>query len=517
MKKLCILFFLFNLIGFPLARGQSETMSFIDFRCDETDLTANSHGTEKIDLNGDTCALIKIATTYKDFNVTCGSSTVPRAYLEKPGEIWVYVPYGIRKLEMGHDKLGKIEYSIPIPIEKAKTYKVTLSTKNVAEIETAASAQVTLQASDGVEIFMEGKSLGLRQWTGTLKRGDYSVECRKANCYPSITEIPVYATKGAKLTFDLKTPLPIMSSLSITTIPAGVQIWVDGEKIGTSPKTISVSVGSHRVKLQRDGYATKELTAYVEQGKTKSVNETLSQFVNININLLARKNKCSRKVFPVYTNSYNVFVDGKAVGSSTTPVTTRVLLGQHTIKGSIYYDGRRYKGTKDVVITSSNQKVDVIVRPCGVKPLQELEDIFYLDLSCQVDFYKSLAWGLFASLGGYFGNDVNLETFCFFDLTLKYCGFRLGLKTGYGLQIGSKISLTPQVGLGCKTLSYFIGDYAFTIDAALRFSIGKRLMRFLVIPEYSFVFASNSYTHRSFLKAWRNEFGLRIGFALVYR
>lgn len=537
MKKLHILF-LFWLISVSAAWGQAK-MSLINFRLDESDLSANSHDTEKFDLNGKKCALIKIETTRTGFEFDNGSSAKPTDIQYKKGQIWIYVSPGVRRLNIYHEKLGIIEYVFPIPIGAAKTYKVTLTAKDVAEIETAASVQVALQASDGVEIFMEGKRLGLRQWTGVLKSGDYSVECRKENCYPSITKIAVYAAEGAKLTFDLKTPVPIMSSLSVITDPSGARIWVDGEDKGITPKTnLSVSVGSHRIKLEQDGYGAKELTVNVERGKTTQVSETLSPFTNVKIYAVRQENEMAN---PSAVNTADIWVDNKWLLSmpEIQPARAYLSYGKHIIFGSSYdVGGRHWWGAETVYINQTNQEVILRLKthePYKFKKTHEpykFNERFYGDVTCIVDFRKPWLWGMGLSLGGYV-DGVNIEATssiaCRDDMD-KLNALLIGVKTGYGFQCGSMVSITPQIGLGWRgfeNFDYYLEDGGYTgfpqslsLEASLRFSIGGwHILHFVFVPEYNFMLYGKNYSiivpPTSLLRSWRHSLGLRFGLSLT--
>ena len=79
------------------------------------------------DQNGNVCALIKVETTQKGFTFDVGVLGVV-SVVEQPAEIWVYVPFGIRKITIQHPQLGILrDYPIPFAIEKGRTYKMKLS------------------------------------------------------------------------------------------------------------------------------------------------------------------------------------------------------------------------------------------------------------------------------------------------------------------------------------------------------------------------------------------------------
>jgi tetratricopeptide (TPR) repeat protein len=69
-----------------------------------------------------------------------------------------------------------------------------------------------------------------------------------------------------------------LSFLSVTTVPAGAQIAVDGNPRGTSPQTLTLSPGAHRVRLELEGYVPgPEETVMLAAGQTVSRNVELKR------------------------------------------------------------------------------------------------------------------------------------------------------------------------------------------------------------------------------------------------
>ena len=82
-----------------LARALSlaaQNISVASFNLDEKDLTANLAGTSVEDQNGQKCALLRIQTTEKGFTFDVGVLGIQKVDDSKVGEIWVYVPAGVR-------------------------------------------------------------------------------------------------------------------------------------------------------------------------------------------------------------------------------------------------------------------------------------------------------------------------------------------------------------------------------------------------------------------------------------
>lgn len=102
MKKLILLFAL--ALGFCVFTQAQITVKSFEELDNNLDATTNY---PKKDLNGKTCAIIKIFTTEKGFTFDAGQvGIVATEY--KPAEIWIYVPGGTRHLKITHEQLGHI-------------------------------------------------------------------------------------------------------------------------------------------------------------------------------------------------------------------------------------------------------------------------------------------------------------------------------------------------------------------------------------------------------------------------
>ena len=117
------------LAGLSPLSAQDGEMSVRAFYLAETDLDANTAGTMMYDQNGEVCALIKLETSLDGFTFDVGSLGV-RDVQRVGGELWIYVPFGVRRITLSHPQLGVIrDYQFPVPIEKARTYIMQLNAK----------------------------------------------------------------------------------------------------------------------------------------------------------------------------------------------------------------------------------------------------------------------------------------------------------------------------------------------------------------------------------------------------
>ena len=111
----------------------AQNISVASFQMDITDLTANTAGTIVLDKNGDKCALIKVETTEQGFLFDTGSLGVMQVD-QKLGEIWVYVPAGVKRLTISHQQLGVLRnYALGETVQAARTYVLKLNVKKRAD------------------------------------------------------------------------------------------------------------------------------------------------------------------------------------------------------------------------------------------------------------------------------------------------------------------------------------------------------------------------------------------------
>ena len=134
-KSIIPLLFFFNITVF------GQTISVNSFKLLNTDLTANTAGTMEQDQNGETAALIKVVTTQTGFTFDGGALGVVKT-VQKPSEIWVYVPRGLKKITISHPQLGVLrDYYLNIPIEAARTYEMILIAGEVQTVPGQKSAR----------------------------------------------------------------------------------------------------------------------------------------------------------------------------------------------------------------------------------------------------------------------------------------------------------------------------------------------------------------------------------------
>lgn len=120
--KLLLVISLFFVATATKAQNKIQVTSFNRM---ETDVTARITAPQR-DQNGEVCALIRIVTTEKDLMFEPDALGIVSRE-NKPGEIWLYIPRGARRISIMHDKFGVLRnYFYPDIIEKATVYEMEI-------------------------------------------------------------------------------------------------------------------------------------------------------------------------------------------------------------------------------------------------------------------------------------------------------------------------------------------------------------------------------------------------------
>lgn len=428
---------------------QAQTINVKSFRMLDNDLTANTNGTYELDQNGEKAALIKVVTNQTGFSFDCGSLGVVKT-MQKPSEIWVYVPRCVRRITISHPTLGVLrDYDFPISIEGARTYEMVLTTDQVENIirQDVGGQYLIMNVSpssaivkiDGVEVPVEE---GVVTKLVTYGKHNYSVSD------PYYKEEQGIINMGKeKQTLNVSLT-PNYGLLLISTTPDhGASVYIDDNlsPAGTTPfQTSKLLKGNHNLRIKLAQYETKDTTINVIDGKSDVVIPMSPLYGTINViapigchvyindedkgsNLFkgrlteglykieARKEsyrpyETSIQIHKGETKSVslsaptpifgilnvnsrpvgaNVFVDGKLMG--TTPlILNDVLIGERKVK--ISKDG--FESITKLPTVVENQKSDIIVA------LQSIRNKSKVTFSCNVHIDSLMVDGLPAKLDG---------------------------------------------------------------------------------------------------------------------
>ena len=178
------------------------------------------------------------------------------------GEYSAMLPYGSHtyKVEAG----GYISKSGTFTISSSDMTPI-----NVSLVSAMATVSVTCP-TPAVSLYVDKKSVGMAPWTGSLKEGMHLIEAKKEG-YRS-QQRTINLSQQQKLDVAFNELAAIQGNLSVNYKPFGADVYVDGKKIGQSPRVFNgIMVGNHKVEIKKDGYGTDSKTVNILEGQTATI------------------------------------------------------------------------------------------------------------------------------------------------------------------------------------------------------------------------------------------------------
>ena len=190
------------------------------------------------------------------------------------GEYSAMLPYGSHtyKVEAG----GYISKSGSFTISSSDMTPI-----NVSLVSAMATVSVTCP-TPAVSLYVDKKSVGMAPWTGSLKEGMHLIEAKKDG-YRS-QQRTINLSQRQRLDVAFAELAAIQGNLSVNYKPFGADVYIDGKKVGQSPRVFNgILVGNHKVEIKKDGYGTDSKTVSILEGQTASLSGVLTNVDNISI------------------------------------------------------------------------------------------------------------------------------------------------------------------------------------------------------------------------------------------
>ena len=225
------------------------------------DLVIQNMGAEPVDAGGNFYAL---SVQPKNAVVTIDGVLQPSS---SDGEYSAMLPYGTHtyKVEAG----GYISKSGSFVVSSGDMTPVSVSL-----LSAMASVSITCP-TPAVSLYVDKKAVGNSPWSGSLKEGMHLLEARKSGYRSQQKTIQLAQQQKLDVTFGEL--VAIQGNLSVNYKPFGADVYVDGKKLGQSPRVFNgLLVGNHQVEVRKDGYATDRKTISISEGQTASITGTLA-------------------------------------------------------------------------------------------------------------------------------------------------------------------------------------------------------------------------------------------------
>ena len=224
----------------------ADGISVLGFRLLETDLTANTRGTEKRDQNGDKAALIKIVTPERGFLFNGGSLGIVGTE-EKAAEIWLYVPPRAQKLTITHQVFGILrDYYYPVSIQGGRTYEMLL------DIGTGRYVTITTSQAKS-DVTVDGEYLGQSPiYNKYLTYGRHAVMTQNG-IYEGKDTIIVATTdeKGTKVANIQMRNMSDHYGEVVVNVENNADIWFNDHQVGTDSWQTQLREGAYTVETRK--------------------------------------------------------------------------------------------------------------------------------------------------------------------------------------------------------------------------------------------------------------------------
>ena len=268
--KLLLVISLFFVATATKAQNKIQVTSFNRM---ETDVTARITAPQR-DQNGEVCALIRIVTTEKDLMFEPDALGIVSRE-NKPGEIWLYIPRGARRISIMHDKFGVLRnYFYPDIIEKATVYEMEIQIGDGTQQTPAnTNTQLIVMRPDPAtaDIYIDDEKVPTENglFTATMKKGTHTYR----------VESPMYAPEAGII--DLGSEQKIMSVtlkprfgyLEIFSLPEqDAKVFINNELAGQTPyKSDRMPLQEYRIRIEKDFFFPMDSTVTIFAGKTSSL------------------------------------------------------------------------------------------------------------------------------------------------------------------------------------------------------------------------------------------------------
>ncbi|KXT45430.1 PEGA domain-containing protein [Bacteroides intestinalis] len=268
--KLLLVISLFFVATATKAQNKIQVTSFNRM---ETDVTARITAPQR-DQNGEVCALIRIVTIEKDLMFEPDALGIVSRE-NKPGEIWLYIPRGARRISIMHDKFGVLRnYFYPDIIEKATVYEMEIQIGDgTQQTPTNTNTQLIVMRPDPAtaDIYIDDEKVPTENglFTATMKKGTHTYR----------VESPMYAPEAGII--DLGSEQKIMSVtlkprfgyLEIFSLPEqDAKVFINNELAGQTPyKSDRMPLQEYRIRIEKDFFFPMDSTITIFAGKTSSL------------------------------------------------------------------------------------------------------------------------------------------------------------------------------------------------------------------------------------------------------
>ena len=243
------------------------------------DISARSNAVR--DVNGNICALIKVRTDITNHIQFNSSSLSGDVKMENPGEYWVYVSPGARRLKLMAD--GFIAKYVPLEgagqIESRVVYELIVTSKDILDNNIEKDLfSLTFHLNVEDVYIKNGNKAPIKTsslYPGfELQRGIYSFTFSKEGYKTFIDTVHLNRSEQREIVLekgysDYKAGIP--GIISIQSEPSGAEIYLNDQYVGVTPYQGNLSEGDYQLRLSKEFYHDHELNFNIKPTLRKEI------------------------------------------------------------------------------------------------------------------------------------------------------------------------------------------------------------------------------------------------------
>jgi hypothetical protein len=253
----------------------SAEFKLISYSVDMMDMDARQSNV--LDDNGNRPGLLKIYSAETGFLIESNLGVI-ETDRSKHGEFWVFLSQGEKWIKISKEGYSPFEYVLEPAIESDFVYVLRLGTVAFGNVMDDDMHRVTFNLNIPNTYISKGSSAPV-QVSGkiteyNLPKGDheftfikegYKDKKETVNVQSDI-DINIVMEEGSNFT-QLKLP----ALVTITSEPAGADIFLNGQKFGVTPMQEMLMPGEYSINVRRPLYYTYEGTFTVREGQTAEI------------------------------------------------------------------------------------------------------------------------------------------------------------------------------------------------------------------------------------------------------
>ncbi|MDE7456893.1 MAG: PEGA domain-containing protein [Prevotella sp.] len=481
MKKLSLL----TLLSLLVVCLSAQNIKVLKFERLEKDMTANTHGTQKLDQNGEKAALIKIQTPERGFTFNGGSLGIV-ASEEHDGEIWLYVPRRAKKLTIQHRDYGVLrEYYYPVPVEGARTYEMYL------DIGTGRYVTITSQMA-GSTIYVDGERVGQSPVNHKyLNFGRHTVRALKDRFEGETSfMLTTEDDPGLRLVNVEQRDMSDHFGDVTVTVDNNAEIWFEGRNEGHGSWQTQLREGSYVVETRKADCDPQKTSFTVVAQRQNNVQAAQPVPHTGRLSLYTRP----RNAVATYNGDHPIDL----TEAQTLPVGTYQLsLSRkgYVSRSGLEYTVRHNETTRDTITLERIKyvKPGAFYFGAGYTARSQggvtaLAGVTYRNIDLQASYTLGLAASAGVPWYSTDGNDTYLSS-------MTYKRSTVAVRLGYQFELTERLGITPQAGLEMERLAGTVasGTNAYGDGAsATCVSVGAKLL--FAPMQRLYLFASPSYS-----------------------